>query len=97
MKTSKYLNRTYIGGWICSAIVLNNVQGKRSKRPGNRNYSYWFERPTSDGLATKLIKLNSTDAAKVYRGELLLDEIADRRQENRNSIPSSRKVGYCFK
>lgn len=84
-RTSKYLNKTF-GNWTCTHIGIARVQGKKtmkgkvSKQPGRQSYYYIFERKTSDGLAEKLVRLNCNQAAKVYRGELSVEEVADTRQ-----------------
>ena len=93
MRTSKYIGKTFDNGWMCTEIVLANVQGKRSKRPGKRNYRYIFQRRTSDGLADKIIVLNSTDAAAVYQGRTLIEELADQRQHLKNIKQS---VTYAY-
>lgn len=84
MRKSKYIGKEFDNGWVCTEIVLANVQGKRSKAPGKRNYRYIFQRRTSDGLADKIIVLNSSDAAHVYQGRLLVEELADFRQHKKN-------------
>ena len=99
-RTSKYLNKTF-GNWTCTHVGIARVQskktakGKISKQPGRQTYYYIFERPTSDGKAEKLVRLNSTQAAKVYRGELTVEEVADLRQEKGTKAFKS-KVSYHF-
>ena len=71
------------------------VKGKVSKQPGRQSYYYIFERPTSDGKAEKLVRLNCNQAAKVYRGLLSVEEIADARQvKGMNTFKD--KVSYHF-
>lgn len=99
-RTSKYLNKTF-GNWTCTHIGIARVQGKKtmkgkvSKQPGRQSYYYVFERITSDGLAEKLVRLNCNQAAKVYRGELLVEEIADARQ-SKGIGTFKDKVSYHF-
>lgn len=93
MRTSKYVGKEFDNGWVCTEIVLSNVQGKRSKAPGKRNYRYIFQRRTSDNQADKIIVLNSTDAANVYKGRLLVEELADVRHHDKNV---RRSVTYSF-
>ena len=83
MRKSKYLNKTF-GNWTCTHVGVARKQPvflagtrKVSKRPHHQTYYYIFERETSDGLAEKLVRLNERQAAKVYRGELTVEEVAD--------------------
>ena len=99
-KTSKYLFKTF-GNWTCTHVGIARVQGKKtknrkvSKQPGRQTYYYIFERPTSDGKAEKLVRLTAAQAAKVYRGELTVEEVADTRQEKGVSAFKN-KVSYHF-
>ena len=101
MRRSKYLFKTF-GNWTCTHVgvaVKTRVfkKGTRVKNeyPHHQTYYYIFERNTSDGLAEKLVRLNSGQAAKVYRGELSVEEVADLRQEKGKSNFVS-KVSYHF-
>jgi len=91
-RTSKYVGKTF-GNWICTDINIANVQGAKSKRPGKQNYSYLFERRTSDGVCDKLVILNSSEAAAVGAGKKLVEEIADGRKKNEKT---RRKIAYRF-
>lgn len=99
-RTSKYLNKTF-GNWTCTHVGISRVQakktnkGKASKQPGRQTYYYIFERPTSDGKAEKLVRLNHVQAAAVYRGELTVEEVADIRQE-KGVKTFKHKVSYHF-
>ena len=84
-RKSKYLFKTF-GNWTCTHVGISRVQpkktrkGKVSNQPGRQTYYYIFERPTSDGKAEKLVRLNAGQAAKVYRGLLTVEEVAEARQ-----------------
>ena len=99
-RTSKYLNKTF-GNWTCTHVGIARVQakktakGKLSKQPGRQTYYYIFERPTSDGKAEKLVRLNHVQAAKVYNGLLTVEEVADLRQTKGMSNFKD-KVSYHF-
>lgn len=93
-RKSKYLNNTF-GNWICVEVGLANVQTKKSKRPGKRNYYYIMKRITSDNLAEKMIRLNSTEASKVYKKELTVEDILDKREKNK-VWDEKRRVSYSF-
>lgn len=99
-RTSKYLFKTF-GNWTCTHVGISRVQGKKtnkgkvSKQPGRQTYYYIFERKTSDGLAEKLVRLSAGQAAKVYRGELSVEAVADVRQEKGVSTFKD-KVSYHF-
>lgn len=99
-RTSKYLFKTF-GAWTCTHVGISRVQpkktrkGKTSNQPGRQTYYYIFERKTSDGLAEKLVRLNARQAAKVYRGELSVEAVADTRQEKGVSTFKD-KVSYHF-
>lgn len=99
-RTSKYLNKTF-GNWTCTHVGIARVQpkktrkGKVSNQPGRQTYYYIFERPTSDGKAEKLVRLSAGQAAKVYRGLLSVEEVADTRQE-KGAGTFKEKVSYHF-
>lgn len=99
-RTSKYLFKTF-GNWTCTHVGISRVQakktkkGKFSKQPGRQTYYYIFERKTSDGKAEKLVRLNHIEAAKVYRGDLSVEAVADLRQEKGVSTFKD-KVSYHF-
>ena len=85
-KTSKYLNKTF-GNWTCTHVGVAVKTGAfkkgtkvRNSYPHHQTYYYIFERPTSDGKAEKLVRLNHAQAAAVYRGELTVEEVAELRQ-----------------
>lgn len=101
MRKSKYLNKTF-GNWTCTHVGVARKQPvflegtrKPSKRPHHQKYYYIFERNTSDGLAEKLVRLNEKQAAKVYRGVLSVEEVADTRQE-KGTATFKNKVSYHF-
>lgn len=101
MRKSKYLNKTF-GNWKCTHVGVARKQPvflegtrKPSKRPHHQKYYYIFERNTSDGLAEKLVRLNEKQAAKVYRGVLSVEEVADTRQEKGVGTFKD-KVSYHF-
>lgn len=101
MRKSKYLNKTF-GNWTCTHVgvaMKTNVFKKgtrvRNAYPHHQTYYYIFERPTSDGKADKLVRLNAGQAAKVYRGLLSVEEVADTRQEKGVDTFKS-KVSYHF-
>jgi hypothetical protein len=99
-RTSKYLNKQF-GNWTCTHVGISRVQakktlsGKPSNQPGRQTYYYIFERVTSDGAAEKLVRLSHVEAAKVYRGTMTVEEIADTRQAKGVSEFKS-KVSYHF-
>ena len=99
-RTSKYLNKRF-GDWTCTHVGISRVQpkrtmkGKLSKRPGHQTYYYIFERKTSDGKAEKLVRLNASEAAMVYRGMISVETIADSRTK-RGADEFKSKVSYHF-
>ena len=101
MRNSKYTNFES-GNWTCTHVGVARVQGKflkgtkkKSSRPYHKTYYYIFERITSDNKAEKLVRLSAQEAAKVYRGETTVEEIAEARQAKRVSRFTS-KVSYHF-
>lgn len=106
MRTSKYLGLKS-GNWTCSFVGIDRVQpafthnkdayGRkmRSKSPGSKRYYYIFERPTSDGKALKMIRLNASQAQKVLEGWFTVEELAQKKELYR---PGSivKKVSYSF-
>ncbi len=101
-RTSKYVGKKFDNGWICTAIGIATVQAKKkkngkglAKRPGHQNYYYVFERRTSDNLADKIIRLNSSEASKVYRGIICVEELLDIR-EKKPTKKICKSVHYHF-
>lgn len=101
MRKSKFLNFKS-GNWVCTHVGVASVTPtfyrgtkKRTKTAGHQNYYYIFERPTSDGKADKLIRLNATQAGKVYRGELTVEQLAEARQA-KSEGKFTKKVSYHF-
>lgn len=101
MKTSKYLNKQF-GSWTCTHVGVARIQPKFyegtkkvSPSAGTMTYYYIFERKTSDNKADKLVRLSAKEAARVYRGETTVEEIADARVA-KNISDFTRKVSYHF-
>lgn len=102
MRKSKYLNKTFDNGWKCTHVGVARKQpvflaGTRrmSKRPHHQTYYYIFERRTSDDNADKMVRLSAQEAARVYRGELEIESLADTRQETKQT-QFKKKVSYNF-
>ena len=93
-RTSKYLGKTF-GNWTCSYVGIANVQGKRAKGAGKRNYYYIFERFTSDSKAEKMIRLNSSEAAEVYKGKISVEDVLNKR-ECKRARKFNKKIFYHF-
>ena len=105
MKTSKYLGLKS-GTWECTYVGVADVQpafcrrkvnGKRvrSKSPGSQQYYYIFERPTSDGKAMKMIRLNAQQANLVLKGRKAVEDYAKRKEAER-STDFVQKISYSF-
>ena len=101
-RTSKYLNKEFDNGWVCTYVGTAYVCPKRyrfqqgkTKRPGSQTYYYVFERRTLDGKADKIVRLSSRQAADVYSGKLLVESIADAKaaKASRSYVG---KVSYSF-
>lgn len=102
MRKSKYLNKTFDNGWTCTHVgvaLMTPVFKKGTKiknaYPHHQTYYYIFERRTSDDKADKMVRLTAQEAAKVYRGELEIETIANIRQETKQT-QFKRKVSYNF-
>lgn len=101
MKRSKYLFKQF-GDWTCTHVgvatktrAFKKGTRIRNSYPHHQTYYYIFERTTSDGLAEKLVRLNSSQAAKVYRGEISVEDIAKARQAA-GETTFIKKVSYHF-
>ena len=99
MKKSKYLQKQF-GEWTCTHVGIARTQplfykGTKiaSRRPYHNTYYYLFERVTSDGKALKQIRLNCKEAAKLYKGQTTVEEIADSRAIKRE-IGTTTRVNY---
>lgn len=101
MKKTKYLNQTF-GNWTCTHVGVSSVTRAyykgtkvRTKTPGHRNYYYLFVRTTSDGKFDKMIRLNGSQASKVYKGEKTVEFYANYK-ENLLTTNFLDKIGYYF-
>lgn len=106
MRKSKYLGLVS-GEWECTHVGVDCVQPAflkkrdnygnrvRSKYPGHQVYYYIFERPTSDGKAMKMIRLNATQARRVWTGKSTVEEIALMKEQLRTQAFKN-KVSYSF-
>lgn len=100
-RTSKYLGKEFDNSWVCTYVGIAKVQPKRkldhtlSKNPGRQSYYYIFERITSDGKAEKLIRVEKNTAAKIYSGQLKVEDLVEGREENKERH-FTKKVSYHF-
>lgn len=105
MRKSKYLGTTS-GDWVCTNVGVAYVQpafkqkkvdGKRvrSKSPGHQQYEYTYERKTSDLKAMKIVKLNASQANKVLRGLMTVEDYAKKKAEKR-SQKTKERICYSF-
>ena len=106
MRKSKYLGFKS-GDWTCTHVGIARVQpafkkkkddyGKRvrSKRPGHQTYYYIFERPTSDGIAEKMVRLTAQQARRVLSGGTSVEYLAEAKKEI-GSRKFTEKVSYSF-
>ena len=102
MRTSKYLNRTFDNGWVCTHVgIASTVPAfyrgtkKRTKSKGHQHYYYICERSTSDGKADKLVRLSDKEILRVARGLATVEGIAETRQSV-GEDQFQRKVSYHF-
>lgn len=107
MRTSKYLGLKS-GTWQCTHVGVASVQpaykkyerdplGRRvkSKSPGSKQYYYIFERPTSDGKAMKMVRLNAAQARQVLSMKAAVEDFAKKKQTERSPL-FEKKVSYSF-
>lgn len=107
MKKSKYLG-THSGAWECTHVGVADVQpafcrhkvdadGKkaRTKSRGSMQYYYIYERPTSDGKAMKMVRLNASQALKVRKGEATVEYYADKKKAKHEQAFKD-KVSYSY-
>lgn len=92
MRRSKYLGKKF-ENWTCTHVGIASVQPAKNKFRGHRNYYYIFERPTSDGKAFKMLRLNGSAASKVYKGLLSIEDIVKIRKKNQKF---TQKISYNF-
>jgi hypothetical protein len=102
MRKSKYLNKTFDNGWVCTHVGVARKQSVflrksrvLSSRPHHQTYYYIFERPTSDGKADKMIRLSASMAAQVWKGLVKVEDLLDKR-ESKNANTFIRKISYHF-
>lgn len=102
MRKSKYIDKRFDHGWVCTHVGVARTQPKfykgtriECKRPHHQSYYYIFERVTSDSKAEKLIRLDRSEAAKVWRKEIEVEAIVKARQA-RSERKFTQKVSYHF-
>jgi hypothetical protein len=102
MRKSKYLNKEFDNGWVCTHVGVASVTPafykgtkKRTKGQGHQHYYYVCERTTSDGKADKLVRLSDKEILKVARGITTVEAIAEARQEV-SERKFTKKVSYHF-
>lgn len=71
MKRSKFVNKEFDNGWVCTGcnLAANYAHGTKHNR-----YWYAFERKLASGGA-QWIRVEATDATKIYKGELAVEAI----------------------
>lgn len=106
MRKSKYLGMTS-GNWTCTHVGIARVQptlthykdslGRRikSKSAGSKQYYYIFERPTSDGKAMKMIRLNANQATSILKGLKTVEDFSLKKESER-SQQFNKKISYSF-
>lgn len=101
MRFSKYLNFKS-GPWTCIHVGVATVTPAfkagtkiRNKSAGHRQYYYIFERPTSDGKAMKMVRLNAQQANLVLNGYRTVEGYAKKKKRER-STAFKQKVSYSF-
>lgn len=83
-KNSKYFMKCF-GEWVCTHVDIAYVSGKQMKSYGKRNYYYIFERITKDDKAYKMIRLNSNQASKVYKGIKTVEDYLNIKKKYKNN------------
>ena len=91
-RTSKYVGNVF-SGWTVTHIGVATVQGAGAKWAYHRGYYYLLERPTSDGKFIKQLRLNASYMAKLAKGQLDIEKIADKRAHNKKA---TQKTTYTF-
>lgn len=97
MKKSKYLNKNF-GKWKCVSMGVDRVQAEvtrrinketgeylLSRRPGNKAYYYVFECKDTNSGEVKTIVLGRALAAKVYKGQVNLNEYGEKKYKVRGA------------
>lgn len=102
MRKSKYIDKQFDNGWVCTHVGVARTQpvfykGTRIPclRPHHQSYYYIFERVTSDNKAEKLIRLDNREAAAVWRGDVEIEAISEARRA-KNERDFAQKVSYHF-
>lgn len=79
-RTSKFVGYEFDNGWVCTGI--NIAHTTLTHRNGGPTYWYAFERRTSDGKFDKWIRVEASDATKIYRGELTVEAVCNKLEAN---------------
>lgn len=92
MKKSKFVGKEFDNGWVCTRCNLAANYGHSTK---HNRYWYAFERRTSDRVFDKWIRVEATDATKIYNGTLLVEDICVKRETKRKNI-ATHSINYQF-
>lgn len=91
-RTSKFVGKTFDNGWTCTGI--NIAHATLTHKNGGPTYWYAFERKTSDGKCDKWIRVEASVATKIYKGEVLVEDVSAKCEAVKNGV---HKVNYNFK
>ncbi len=93
MRKSKFVGKTFDNNWKCTGCNLAANYGHGTK---HNKYWYAFQRETSDGKFDKWIRVESSNATLIWKGELSVEDLCKQR-ETRQDTKHGHSVNYNFK
>lgn len=90
-RTSKFVGKEFDNGWVCTGI--NVAHCTLAHKNGGPTYWYAFERKTSDGKFDKWIRVEASEATKIYKSELTVEAVCEQHEKLQEGI---HKVNYNF-
>lgn len=88
---SKFVGKEFDNNWICTGI--NVASTTSTHKNGGPNYWYAFERKTTDGKFDKWIRVSATQATKIWKGELTVEEVNNLQKKHNSGVY---KINYQF-
>jgi len=92
-RQSKFVGKTFDNGWTCTGINVASCTLRHKN--GGPNYWYAFERRTSDGKLDKWIRVEGSDATKIYKGKITVESLCEAIETGKDK-KQKHSVNYNF-
>jgi len=93
MRKSKFVGKVFDNGWTCTGC---NLAANYSHGTKHNRYWYAFERATGDSKFDKWIRVEATNATKIYKGLITVESLCEAREAGLDKRPTH-SINYNFK